>query len=130
MRTRFGTAVAYGAIALTAFTLAGCDLEVQDPTSVLSPKLHRSEVFGFLAGLGTTFAAMPDLLRMLRRRSSGGINPTMAGITGSFQLLWIYYGLLIVSRPVIAWNMLGALINLVTVVAYVRLSRREARVST
>jgi MtN3 and saliva related transmembrane protein len=47
----------------------------------------------------------------------------MAGITGIFQLLWIYYGLLIASRPVIAWNMLGALINLVTVGAYVHFAR-------
>jgi len=32
------------------------------------------------------------------------MNPTMAGITGVFQIAWIYYGLLIASRPVIAWN--------------------------
>jgi len=84
-------------------------------------------VFGFVAGFGTTFAAVPDLIGMFRRRSSRGVNPTMAGIIGAFQILWIYYGLLITSRPVIAWNMMGVVINLLTVAAYLRFARREGR---
>ena len=93
--------------------------------SLLFPGLHRSEVFGFVAGFGTTFAAVPDLLGMLKRRSSKGINPTMAGIIGVFQIVWVYYGLLIASRPVVAWNMIGVVINFLTVWAYVRFSRSE-----
>jgi len=65
------------------------------------------------------------LIKMLRRRSSKGMNPTMVGIIGVFQILWVYYGLLIASRPVIAWNTIGVLINVFTVVAYRRLARRE-----
>ena len=44
----------------------------------------------------------------------------MAGIIGAFRVLWIYYGLLIVSRPVIAWNLVGVMINSLTVWAYLR----------
>ena len=73
---------------------------------------------------------MPDLIGMLKRRSSKGINPTMAGISGVFQLVWIYYGLLITSRPVIAWNTLGVVINLLTVAAYRGFSRIEANRGT
>lgn len=76
-----------------------------------------------MAGLGTTFAAVPDLLAMLKRRSSEGMNPRMAAITGVFQILWIYYGLLIASRPVIAWNVIAVLINLLSVGAYKHYSR-------
>ena len=36
---------------------------------------------------------------MLRRRSIAGMNPRMAAIMGVFQILWVYYGLLILSRP-------------------------------
>ena len=50
----------------------------------------------------------------------------MAGIIGTFQILWIYYGLLITSRPVIAWNLIGVVINSVTVWAYFRFARIEA----
>jgi uncharacterized protein with PQ loop repeat len=107
--------------------LAGC--EVQDAESLLIPRLQRSEVFGLLAGFGTTFAAFPDLLKMLRRRSSKGMNPMMAGIMGAFQVLWVYYGLLIDSRPVIVWNVLAVIINCLTVGAYFRFARGEATAS-
>ncbi|HSE60558.1 MAG TPA: hypothetical protein VLA99_17785, partial [Nitrospiraceae bacterium] len=59
-----------------------------------------TELIGFIAGFGTTFAALPDLMAMLKRRSSLGMNPTMAAIMGTFQILWVYYGWLIGSRPV------------------------------
>jgi len=113
------------AVFLSVIMLSGCTgLEV-DTQSLLFPKFHRSEVFGFVAGFGTTFAALPDLIKMLRRRSSKGMNPMMAGIMGGFQILWIYYGLLIVSRPVIAWNMIAVVINFLTVGAYFRFARIE-----
>ena len=35
------------------------------------------------------------------------------------------YGLLIASRPVIAWNMIAVVINLLSVAAYLRFARRE-----
>ena len=90
---------------MSLITLCGCqDLVPHDMQSLFIPRFLRSEIFGFAAGLGTTFAAVPDLVAMLRRRSSAGMNPRMAAIMGVFQILWVYYGLLIGSRPVIAWN--------------------------
>jgi uncharacterized protein with PQ loop repeat len=104
----------------------GCgDFAPHNVSSLLIPTLHRSEIVGFLAGFGTTFAAVPDLVAMFRRRSTAGMNPRMAMIMGVFQLLWIYYGLLIASRPVIVWNIIAVVINLSTVVAYRRLLHRE-----
>ena len=108
--------------------LGGCTgLIPQDTSSLLLPRFSRSEVLGFVAGLGTTFAAVPDLVKMLRRRSSQGINPTMAAIMGAFQIVWVYYGLLILSRPVIAWNVIAVLINLGSVAAYFRFARLERK---
>ena len=62
---------------------------------------------------------------MLMRRSSAGMNPRMAGIIGVFQIAWVYYGLLIASRPVIVWNMIGVVINFVNVGAYLYFARKE-----
>jgi uncharacterized protein with PQ loop repeat len=87
--------------------------------------LKRSELLGLVAGFGTTFAALPDLLSMFRRRSSAGMNPRMAAIMGVFQILWVYYGLLIASRPVIVWNVIAVFINLLTVGAYLHFVRKE-----
>ena len=81
------------------------------------------ELIGFVAGFGTTFAAMPDLIAMLKRQSHHGMNPTMAGIMGCFQIVWVYYGFLIDSRPVIVWNIVAVLINSLMVGAFVYYKR-------
>ena len=113
------------ALFLGSIALYGCQDLAQDRSSMFVPSLMRSEIFGFVAGFGTTFAAMPDLFAMLRRRSSAGMNPRMAAIMGVFQILWVYYGLLISSRPVIAWNVIAVFINFVSVGAYHYFARRE-----
>ena len=111
---------------LSILALSGCqDLVPRDTSSLFIPRFQRSEILGFVAGLGTTFAAVPDLVAMLRRRSSAGINPRMAAIMGGFQILWVYYGLLIGSRPVIAWNVIAVLINFLSVGAYRYFARKE-----
>ena len=115
-----------GMLLLGVMMLCGCeDLVVQDTSSLLVPTLQRSELLGLVAGFGTTFAAVPDLIKMFRQRSSKGINPTMAGIMGVFQIVWVYYGLLIASRPVVAWNLVAVVINFLTVMACLRFARRE-----
>jgi len=118
--------VKLGVIVLSVIALQGCQgLGIHDTTSLLAPKLHRSEIVGFVAGLGTTFAGLPDLLAMLKRRSSAGMNPRMAGIMCAFQFAWVYYGLLIASRPVILWNVIAIVINGLSVGAYLYFARRE-----
>src|SRR6478672_968661 len=113
-----------------ALALGGCaSLGIHDTQSLLAPSFHRSEIAGFIAGFGTTFAAIPDLVTMIRRRSSKGVNPTMASIMAVFQMAWIYYGLLIVSRPVIVWNVVGVMTNSLTICAYRSFARRERKES-
>jgi MtN3 and saliva related transmembrane protein len=111
---------------LSLMTLCGCgDLVPRDTSSLLIPRFSRSEILGFVAGFGTTFAAMPDLIAMLRRRSSAGMNPRMVAIMGVFQILWVYYGLLIASRPVIVWNVIAVVINSLNVIAYFHFRTKE-----
>ncbi|MFZ5448190.1 MAG: SemiSWEET family sugar transporter [Thermodesulfobacteriota bacterium] len=120
-----------GLVLLGVIIICGCEeLVPKDTASLLSPKFQRSEILGLVAGFGTTFAAVPDLVRMFRRQSSKGINPTMAGIMGVFQIVWVYYGLLIVSRPVVLWNLIAVIINFMTVWAYFRFARREMNKAT
>jgi uncharacterized protein with PQ loop repeat len=106
--------------------LSGCDDWVpHDTQSLLDPHLRRSEVVGIVAGFGTTFAAMPDMLAMLKRQSSAGMNPRMATIMGVFQILWVYYGLLIMSRPVVIWNVIAVVVNSLSVGAYFYFDHKE-----
>ena len=53
------------------------------------------------------------------------MNPRMAAIMGVFQILWVYYGLLIVSRPVVLWNIIAVGDEFFSVGAYFYYARRE-----
>jgi len=118
--------VTLGVLVLSVITLSGCEgLAVRDTSSLLVPRFQRSEILGFVAGVGTTFAAVPDLVAMLKRRSSAGMNPRTVGFMGVFQIVWLYDGLLIAARPVIAWNMIAVVINFLNVGAYLYFFRRE-----
>jgi uncharacterized protein with PQ loop repeat len=120
--------VTLGVLLLSVITLCSCeDLVIRDTSSLLAPRFQRSEILGLVAGFGTTFAAVPDLVAMLKRQSSAGMNPRMAGIMGVFQIVWVYYGLLIASRPVIVWNMIAVVINFLNVGAYLHFVRRERK---
>jgi len=115
---RLSGRIALVILCVSLISLTGCQRLVVDTKKLITPSTELSEIVGFLAGLGTTFAAFPDLLAMLRRKSSEGMNPRMSAIMGLFQILWIYYGLLIASRPVVIWNVIAVLINFLTVGAY------------
>jgi len=118
--------VTFTVLILSLIALSGCqDLVPHDVPSLLDPSIKRSEILGLLAGFGTTFAAVPDLIAMLKRRSSAGMNPRMAAIMGVFQILWVYYGLLIASRPVVIWNVIAVLTNFFSVGAYRYFVRKE-----
>jgi MtN3 and saliva related transmembrane protein len=89
--------------------------------------MDLTQIIGFVAGFGTTFAALPDLIAMLRRRSSVGMNPRMAAILGTFQILWVIYGLSVGSKNIVMWNIIAIVINYLTVGAYFYFARAEKR---
>ena len=113
------------AVLLSVIPLAGCQHLVIDTEKIVRADTDLPEIVGIIAGFGTTFAAFPDFLAMIRRRSSEGMNPRMGTIMGAFQILWVYYGLLIASRPVIIWNVIAVFINFLTVGAYAYFLRKE-----
>jgi uncharacterized protein with PQ loop repeat len=119
--------IARTALVLGLIACVSCgNSATRDGQSLLSPNLQKSEVWGFVAGFGTTFAAVPDIVAMFKRRSSAAMNPRMAAILAVFQAIWIYYGFLIGSRPVIAWNVIAVVINALSVAAYFYFGRERA----
>jgi uncharacterized protein with PQ loop repeat len=111
---------AYGSFSREAFFISS------EITTDWKRRMDLAQIIGFAAGFGTTFAAMPDLIAMLNRRSSADMNPRMAAITGTFQILWVIYGALIGSRNIIMWNVIAVLANYLTVGAYMYFRRKEA----
>ena len=126
MKTCWLDELPFGLLLPSVIALQGCEsLGVHDTASLIAPSIHRSEIVGLVAGFGTTFAGLPDLLAMLKRRSSAGMNPRMAAIMCVFQVAWVYYGLLIASRPVILWNVIAIVVNALSVGAYFYFVRHE-----
>ena len=117
--------IVFAALLLSLILLTGCQHLVIDTDKIVRSDTDLPEIVGIIAGFGTTFAAFPDILAMLKRRSSLGMNPRMGAIMGAFQILWVYYGLLIASRPVIIWNVIAVFVNFLTVGAYAYFLRKE-----
>jgi uncharacterized protein with PQ loop repeat len=88
--------------------------------------METTQIIGFLAGAGTTFAALPDLIAMIRRKSSVGMNPRMAAILATFQILWVIYGANTGSRNIVLWSVIAIITNYLTVGAYFFFRRRQA----
>jgi len=76
------------AFLLSLILLTGCQHLVIDTEKIVRADTDLPEIVGIIAGFGTTFAAFPDFLAMIRRRSSEGMNPRMGAIMGAFQILW------------------------------------------
>lgn len=72
------------------------------------------ELMGGLAGLMTTIAFLPQVLRTWSTRSAGDISFAMLTIFAGGLALWFAYGLLIGSWPVIGAN--GVTLALVLII--------------
>lgn len=85
------------------------------------------EVIGGLAGLCTTIAFLPQVIRTWRTRSAGDISFAMLGIFVSGLALWFAYGLLILSWPVIAAN--GVTFALVLIILVLKIIEHRAHLA-
>jgi hypothetical protein len=83
-------------VLLNVIALWVCEaLAVHERSSLLVPKSKHSKGLGLVAGIGTTFVTVADLLKMFRRQSGKSMIVMLAGIIGVSQIVWFYYGLLI-----------------------------------
>jgi hypothetical protein len=62
-------------------------------------------IVGIVAGVGTTFAAVPDRIAMVKRGSCARMDARMAAGTGALQIVSVYYGVLTATRPAILRNL-------------------------
>jgi len=113
------------ALITVAFILTPIMIVQANPSNFSQNKPFWVELIGLIAGFGTTFASLPDLFVMLKKRSRQGINPRMAGITGIFQCLWLVYGFLIQAPAVIFWNIISIVTNATTVSIYFYFAKIE-----
>ena len=67
-------------------------------------KIDPATLLGIIAGICTTLAFLPQVLRTWRLRSARDISLTMISLSSAGIFLWFIYGLYINSMPVIVAN--------------------------
>lgn len=66
--------------------------------------IDSATVIGLLAGILTTLAYLPQVIKIWRSRSSKDISLLMVSLNCSGIFLWLVYGVLLRSLPIIAAN--------------------------
>ena len=66
--------------------------------------MDKTTVIGFIAAALTTFAFLPQTIRILRTKNTNSISLGMYIAMVSGVTLWLIYGLAINSLPIIAAN--------------------------
>jgi len=66
------------------------------------------DYLGYLAAGLTGLAAIPQLHKLLKTKSSGDISVLMVSMTFAGILCWVGYGILISSRPLVFANTISA----------------------
>jgi MtN3 and saliva related transmembrane protein len=83
--------------------------------------METSTLLGFVAGLLTTVAFVPQFARIVRTRSARDISlPAFATFTVGV-LLWTVYGILVREPPIILWNLVTLVLSAAILVMKIRL---------
>jgi MtN3 and saliva related transmembrane protein len=85
--------------------------------------LPSSEILGLVAGFFTVFSVVPQIMRVYKLKSAREIsiiyNTTMLlGI-----LIWLVYGIVLGLVPIIIWNIIGALLIVLLLLAKLKYGR-------
>ena len=62
------------------------------------------EILGFIAALFTTFSSVPQIVKMAKTKSTGDVSMYMYIFLFIGCILWLTYGLLLGSYPLIIAN--------------------------
>ena len=69
------------------------------------------EYLGLVAGLFTTFAVVPQIMRVYKLKSAREISLIFTSSLLIGVLIWLAYGIVLELVPLIIWNAIGAVLN-------------------
>lgn len=82
------------------------------------------ELIGFGAAAGTTFSLVPQIVRIWKRRSAEDVSAGMFSFFSLGTLLWLVYGVLLRSRPMILANGISLLLALTVLLLKIKFTGR------
>jgi MtN3 and saliva related transmembrane protein len=77
-------------------------------------------IIGLIAGAFTTFSLLPQVIKTVKTRETKDISLAMYIILITGMMLWIIYGVLIGSQPVIIANAVSMLLALIVLFFKIR----------
>jgi MtN3 and saliva related transmembrane protein len=77
-------------------------------------------ILGFVAGVLTTAAFIPQVLKIWRTRSARDVSLAMYAVFTSGVVLWLAYGLALGSMPIIVANVFTLVLSLAVLVMKLR----------
>ncbi|MCC6868237.1 MAG: SemiSWEET family sugar transporter [Burkholderiales bacterium] len=72
----------------------------------------EADPLGIVAGVLTTIAFVPQVLRILRTRSAHDVSWLLFGILSLASALWLWYGVRLNSLPLMATNVVTLVLQL------------------
>jgi len=92
-------------------------------------KEEMIDLIGLLAGALTTIAFVPQLLKLYATKSGKDVSARMFLLFSTGVMLWLVYGILIRSAPIIIANSLTLLMSLIILSLKLRYGRPQQRVN-
>lgn len=74
-----------------------------------------NEIAGFVAGILTTSAFLPQLIKIIKSRHTKDLSILTYVIFCSGIVIWIFYGIALKSLPIIIFNVITLLLNLIII---------------
>lgn len=87
--------------------------------------LSLASTIGFVAGLCSASSFVPQVVKAWREGDTEAISKRMYIVTVSAFLLWIVYGVMIESLPIIAFNTISLILSGAILVLKLRSRRPE-----
>jgi MtN3 and saliva related transmembrane protein len=92
--------------------------------------LSIGDILGLLAGVFTTFAAIPQIIKIFRYKSAGDISLLYVGMFLVGGGLWLAYGIVDRLVPIIFWNILGLSLNIILLIGKLKYSKGVRRIGS
>ena len=73
--------------------------------------MSLAEYLGIVAGLLTTFAIVPQIIRIYKLKSAHEISLIFNSCLLSGIIIWLAYGIVLGLVPLIVWNSIGIVLN-------------------
>lgn len=86
-----------------------------------------TDAVGFAAGALTTIAFVPQAMKMYASKSGKDVSARMLLIFSAGVILWLIYGILIESVPIILTNVITLILSLTIVALKIRYGRAGQR---